>query len=113
MKRMEPTVAAYLAGLMDGIAGQIGVTFRWDEAYSTVVLRGHPDVLKWLSQATGTPSEDSDPMGAYWSVNGADLLELLKQLHPYAVRKASDYVQMIKWLEDRAAKAPAAGVMPC
>ena len=111
--KMPNTLCAYIAGLLDGIAGQVGVHFRWDEAYSTVVVRGHQDLLEWFKGATGVPWEPDSAGGVFWSVNGPDLLELLKQIRPYAVRKAQDYDQMIKWLETQSAKAPTAGIMPC
>lgn len=114
IKRLEPCIAAYVAGLIDGIAGQIGVTFRWDEQLSTVVIRGHPQILKWLTAATGMPATiPTDVMesgGPFWSVDGADLLELLKQIRPFAIRKASDFDQMIAWLQSHPAPTP--GIMP-
>jgi len=104
-------MAAYMAGLFDGIAGQVGVHFRWDEQLSTVVVRGHEFLLEWIAKITDVPAQNAGGMsGEFWSVDGRDLLELLEQLKPYAVRKAADYDQMIEWLKKQPKHDP--GIMP-
>ena len=113
IEKMPDTLRAYIAGLLDGIGGQVSVQFRWDEELSTIVIRGNAAMVEWFTAATKQGFTLLEGGETLWSIDGADLLELLKQIRPYTVRKAGDYDQMIRWLEDKAARAPTAGIMPC